>query len=95
MSDPVPSTRRQTIKMGPRDDVAMVLEELPAGTAVAVEFPGAAPDRVTLVETIPLGHKFALRDLKAGEKILKYGMEIGTALKDIPCGAWVGEHNCE
>jgi altronate dehydratase len=74
----------------------MALAELAAGQTVEVEStPGGPLDRVPLVELIPLGHKFALRDIRAGEKVLKYGMEIGTALKDIPRGAWIGEHNFE
>lgn len=38
---------------------------------------------------IPEGHKVALRDIKAGEDILKYGVVIGRATADIPAGSWV------
>ncbi|HTO04515.1 MAG TPA: UxaA family hydrolase [Opitutus sp.] len=96
MSETTQSSRRLTIKMGPADDVAMALEQLKAGATVPVESsPGGAIVDVSLVEDIPLGHKFALRDIRAGERVIKYNMEIGTALKDIPRGAWVGEHNLE
>jgi len=96
MSDTAQSSRRLTIKMGPTDDVAMALEQLRAGATVPVESaPGGPIVQVALIEDIPLGHKFALRDIRAGERIIKYNMEIGTALKDIPRGAWVGEHNLE
>ena len=37
---------------------------------------------------IPRGHKFALRDIAAGENIIKYGMPIGRAT----CGIRKGEH---
>ena len=30
------------------------------------------------------GHKYALRVIKAGEDVIKYGMPIGHALCDIP-----------
>lgn len=39
------------------------------------------------------GHKYALRDIKAGEDVIKYGMPIGHALCDIPKGEHVHVHN--
>ncbi len=42
---------------------------------------------------VPAGHKLALRDIKAGEKIVKYGFAIGIATKDIAKGEWVHTHN--
>lgn len=42
---------------------------------------------------VPAGHKLALRDIKAGEKIVKYGFPIGVATKDIAKGEWVHIHN--
>ena len=50
---------------------------------------------VTLSGTgeIPAGHKLALRDIAAGEYVIKYGQIIGRAKQDIPAGAWVHTHN--
>lgn len=42
---------------------------------------------------IPQGHKVALRDIKAGEKIVKYGFPVGVATADIAKGEWVHVHN--
>ena len=39
------------------------------------------------------GHKYALRDIRAGEEIIKYGYPIGTATADIARGKWVHTHN--
>lgn len=39
------------------------------------------------------GHKYALKDIKAGEKIIKYGFPIGLAYKDIKQGELVHSHN--
>ena len=39
------------------------------------------------------GHKFALRDIKRGEQIIKYGYPIGRASEDIKSGEWVHTHN--
>lgn len=42
---------------------------------------------------VPAGHKLALRDIRAGEKIVKYGFPIGAATRDIAKGEWVHTHN--
>ena len=39
------------------------------------------------------GHKYALRDIKAGENIIKYGNPIGHATSDIKAGEHVHTHN--
>ena len=39
------------------------------------------------------GHKYALRDIKAGENIIKYGNPIGHAIVDIVKGEHVHNHN--
>ena len=43
--------------------------------------------------SIPAGHKFALRDIAAGEDIIKYGNPIGHATHDIRKGELVDHHN--
>lgn len=42
---------------------------------------------------IPAGHKIALKDIKRDEPVIKYGMVIGKATKDIKEGEWVHTHN--
>ena len=44
-------------------------------------------------ENIPAGHKFALKDIKRGEYVIKYGEIIGRATEDIKKGEWVHTHN--
>ena len=39
------------------------------------------------------GHKYALRDIRCGENVIKYGNPIGRATADIKCGEWVHTHN--
>ena len=39
------------------------------------------------------GHKYALKDIKAGENIIKYGNPIGHATEDIKAGDHVHTHN--
>lgn len=66
------------------DNVAVALEDLPAGTEAG---------QLILKETIPSGHKFALKDINPGEKVLKYGNPIGFATEFIPSGCHVHTHN--
>jgi altronate dehydratase len=42
---------------------------------------------------IPLGHKFALKDISKGDLIKKYGEIIGIATQDIKKGDWIHTHN--
>ena len=42
---------------------------------------------------IPAGHKFAIKDIKVGEYVIKYGEIIGRATADIKKGEWVHTHN--
>ncbi|MFR2692289.1 MAG: hypothetical protein ACLTBV_16040 [Enterocloster bolteae] len=42
--------------------------------------------KVSLLEDIPQGHKFALRFIKAAEEVVKYGFRIGYAKEDIEVG---------
>ena len=44
-----------------------------------------------LRDRVPQGHKVALADVAAGAPVLRYGIPIGLALKDIPAGSWVHE----
>ncbi|WP_417211666.1 UxaA family hydrolase [Antarctobacter sp.] len=49
--------------------------------------------QITLLASVTLGHKVAARNIASGEKILKYGVPIGSATADIPAGAHVHLHN--
>lgn len=79
---------KRFLKINPADNVCVALDLLKAGETVNVD--GV---EVTVKEDIENGHKFALRDLKEGENVIKYGYAIGHALSDIPQGAWVHTHN--
>ncbi len=50
---------------------------------------------VLVRERIPYGHKFAVRDIRKGEEILKYGEVMGRATSDIASGKHVHVHNVE
>ena len=46
-----------------------------------------------VLDDVPIGHKLALRDIRAGDTIIKYGHDIGQAVADIPRGGHVHVHN--
>ena len=50
---------------------------------------------ITAQARVPLGHKLALTDIKAGDTLLKYGNDIGKAVADIPKGGYVHVHNAK
>ena len=76
------------------DDVAVVIADVAAGTAVeTVTLDGESMGSVTAIEEIPLGHKIALRDMAAGKEVIKYGRAIGKTRKDIARGAHVHTQN--
>lgn len=45
------------------------------------------------LDTVPLGHKIALKDIKSGETVLKYGHDVGRAVADVAKGRHVHVHN--
>jgi altronate dehydratase len=71
-----------------RDNVGTALEPIDAGREIQT---GAAT--VIAAEAIPRGHKLAVRAIRAGEAVVKYGSPIGIASTDIAVGAHVHTHN--
>lgn len=77
---------KKTIIISPLDSVAVALVPLKKGEQA---------EGVTLAEDIEKGHKFALKPIKAGEQVIKYGEIIGRAVRDIAAGEHVHSHNME
>ena len=46
-------------------------------------------------QKIPASHKVALRDIPAGEEIIKYGEIVAVSTRHIKKGEWVHTHNLE
>ena len=62
------------VRINEMDNVAVALRPLNKGEVLDV-----AGEKVELGEDIPQGHKFALRDIRQGEAVIKYGFRIGYA----------------
>lgn len=76
------------LKINSADNVAVAINPLAKGTVVTVDGAGD----VTLVNDIPAGHKFALRDIAEGENVIKYGFPIGHARHAVSKGQFL-DHN--
>ncbi|MDR3627055.1 MAG: altronate dehydratase family protein [Ignavibacteriaceae bacterium] len=76
------------IKIHDSDNVVVAVELLTAGEKILPE-----GIEITLAENINKGHKIAIHDIKAGEKVIKYGHVIGHAVTDMKTGEWVHSHN--
>ncbi len=69
-------------------------EPIEAGETVGTE--GRLTDLTIVARAdLPYGHKIALRDIAAGEQVIKYGLSIGAATTDIQAGDYVHVHNVE
>ncbi len=75
-----------------RDNVAMALKNLKKGQRVKI-VRGDLNLELVLNDDIPVFHKFALLEIKAGEKVIKYGEIMGEALCMIKAGEYVHTHN--
>ncbi|MDE2229865.1 MAG: UxaA family hydrolase [Alphaproteobacteria bacterium] len=78
-----------------KDTVGVVVVE---DVRPGMELTGWAMDtdetvKLTARDAIPLGHKIALKDIAAGETVLKYGADIGRATQAIAKGGHAHIHN--
>ena len=78
----------EMVRITERDMVAVALKPMKAGETVSY-----GGGEITLAEDLPMGHKAALRDIRKGEAVIKYGFPIGEATEDIPSGAHVHTSN--
>lgn len=78
-----------------RDNVGVVVvENLQAGTdMLCVTTEDDSEFRMQARQPVPLGHKVALTDLKAGDTVIKYGEDIGRVIAPIAKGEHVHTHN--
>lgn len=76
------------IKINNKDNVAVALTNLDKDFVVNID-----EERITIQEPIKRGHKFALKNMKKDDKIIKYGMFIGILTKDIQKGCLVHTSN--
>jgi len=78
-------TEPRYVQVHPSDNVAIVVNEggLPAGAVFA--------SGLTLRGPIPEAHKVALTIIPEGAPVIRYGVTIGHARREIAAGSWVHE----
>ena len=87
LSNPV-HFRGRLLRLAATDNVAVATVDFPAGTAAPLD-----DAEIMLVNAIPMGHKAAVTGIATGEKIVKYGCPIGSAVRAIRAGEHVHTHN--
>ena len=80
------------LKVNKLDNVVVIINKASKGDYINID-----GEIITLLDDVPLAHKIAIREIEKDEAIIKYGHEIGRALKPIKVGQWVHTHNliCE
>ena len=79
---------KKLIRLGEDDNVFV----LPVNANIGAVFTFENAN-YTISENLTLGHKIASKDIVKGEKIIKYNVSIGSAIKDIMKGEHVHIHN--
>ena len=79
----------------PKDNVGVVVVE---GLKACTDMLGVITEtdktlKLKAKSSIPIGHKVALKSLKKGDTVIKYGEDIGRMVADAEIGAHVHVHN--
>ena len=75
-----------------KDNVATAVADLEARSVARAICEGRAIETV-IKSPIPFGHKYAIKRIREGEPIVKYGEAIGVSTKTIEEGEHVHIHN--
>jgi (2R)-sulfolactate sulfo-lyase subunit alpha len=75
------------------DSVAVAVRDLSPGIVRGGYLSGGEPVTVRLFEPVPLGHKFALREIPRGGDVIEYGVRVAVAIGDIAAGQHAHVHN--
>lgn len=81
-------TDGRLIILSKTDTIAVARCFIPEGETLVVN-----GQSVTLDRAVALGHKIAVTPMQPGQKVLKYGVSIGSVTASIPTGAHVHLHN--
>ena len=83
---------KKAVLLRPVDTVATVVEDVVKGDVITYLCDGEKCT-VTALEDIPAFHKIALKDMKVGEHVIKYGQIIGGMTSDAATGCWISHKN--
>ena len=88
MPTETPAVKPRLIRLHAKDNVAAVTATVDAGQMI--EFDAG---QIRAADTVPTGHKMAVEEIAAGQKVFKYGEPIGSATRHIHVGQYVHTHN--
>ncbi len=74
--------------LDPKDNVCTATRAIESGTRVLIN-----GHSVLISQTIPFGFKIAARNIAIYDKVIKYGVPIGSATRDIAMGEIVHVNN--
>lgn len=84
----IATAQTDVVYLHPQDNICVAARSLDAGDTIS-----AGSYTVVLGEKINIGHKISVREIPAGESVLKFGQIIGQATTAIPAGRQVHTHN--
>ncbi len=84
----VPLTDGRLLFLDPKDNVCTAIAPISSGTTLQIY-----GDIVVIKQNIPLGFKIAGCNIAINESIVKYGVSIGSATRNIVLGELVHLHN--
>ncbi len=80
--------KQQVLKIHEDDNVLVALANLSKGNTIVFE-----NEEYVLQDDINAKHKFFTRDMQPGDKVIMYGVLVGTAQSFIPKGGWMSTGN--
>lgn len=84
------------LKVNDKDNTATIFaNNVTDGMDVLLRDKKGGEETLRVIGDIPYGHKIAVRAIRCGESIIKYGEEIGVATADIQKGEYVHVHNLD
>jgi len=86
------AAKSKAIVINEKDNVATAIVPLKAGATMTMQIQGRR-EKIKLLSSIPMGHKFALREIESGADVIKYGEPIGKATARISRGEHVHVQN--
>src|SRR5262245_29599061 len=76
------------VYLSPDDNICVAARNLESGTLLKI-----AGTEFRLAEPVKIGHKIAVRPIKRGDFVRKFGQIIGQTTNSVEAGGWVHSHN--
>ena len=87
--------RQVALHLHPDDEVVIARTTLEGGITLLLDDENGAAKPITVRQTVPAGHKMAVRQVSPGSALHRYGQVIGFATQEILPGDHVHTHNLD